>query len=122
MKTFAFVIGLLLSAQSFASGAVDYTCVGYSPNPTKWAPQGQEAVVFNFTSAPSAGPGNTAYAQILSRSESSVDPKNSALNLDSKDCTCTSLPSKEHSAYNVTIKGTCGTKVDQDITGICFFN
>ena len=118
MKMFALVVSFLFSAQVFASGAVFYSCVGNMPGEyTK-----SQSVVFKFVSAPSAGAGNTAFADIVSLSQGTVDPQNSHLNLDSKDCKLDVIPSKEMAGFKVLINGTCETKVVHNIVGLCLFD
>ncbi|WP_413289210.1 hypothetical protein [Bdellovibrio sp. HCB337] len=112
----AFLIVTAISGFASARAAVSYNCSGYEPNLSGKGGLTKQAVVFNLVSAQ-----DETTVQIVSKSRESVDPANSTLVVESGHCTFDMIPDSEFPAYRISISGTCGTKMNHNYKGICFF-
>lgn len=112
----ASLLSLAFANFAFARGAVSYDCAGFEPNTTGQGALSKQSVVFTFISSE----GDTSI-QITSKSMEKVDPANANLLVTGKDCVFDMVPDTEFPAYRVSASGMCGTKVQQNLKGMCFF-
>src|SRR4051812_4772650 len=105
-----------ISNLAHASGAVDYSCAGYIPNSTQGGPLSQESVVFHMT-----GANDGITIEIVSKSQSQMDPANKFLDAG-QNCKFSMEPDAQYPAYRISVLGKCGTKIQQNFKGICFFD
>ncbi|MGZ3722681.1 MAG: hypothetical protein ACXVA9_07125 [Bdellovibrionales bacterium] len=117
ITTFLLTLTFAFSNMAFASGAVVYSCAGFQPNMSGSGPLSEQAVVFNMTSA-----NNEVTIEVVRKSVDNVDPANSTFTVGGKDCKFTMDPDEKFPAYRVSVSGKCGTAVQQNFKGICFFD
>ena len=58
---------------------------------------------------------------IVSKTIDQVDPNNADLTVDGS-CKFTMDPDRKLPAYDISVKGKCGTQVQQNFKGVCFFD
>jgi len=116
MKNALLIAAVLVSGFAHASAAVDYTCAGYVPSATPKNGVSQQSISFSMT-----GANDAITMQILALSLDSVDPKNAFLTADST-CKFSMLPDAKYPAYRVSVQGKCGTSVNWNFKGMCFYD